>query len=356
MRHLNHGQIAALGVAGWLAALSAQGEITGLVKSDRVNLRAAPSVLSEIICHLHQGEKVVILESIKPDRPQPGELAEWLKIRLPANTPVWVSAEFIDDTASTVTAHRLNVRAGPGDNFTIIGSLERGAIVREIRVVEDWMEIEAPPGCYGFVAASYVDSAGGSTTPVPAPNAGAQPAIDTTSSTAPVPASSPAGPAPAPPPSAAHAASAPLPPQIGPPMTLATPGTATPSPAPAPPAPPPAAPEPEPPKPAPATPSIEPPATAPAAAEAPETGGPSQRRIVRREGIVAETLSIQAPTRYHLRALDTGRSVNFLLPGDPAMRIARFRGARVVVTGEEQLDPRWPQLPMIEVQSIQLAP
>jgi hypothetical protein len=38
------------------------------------------------------------------------------------------------------------------------------------------------------------------------------------------------------------------------------------------------------------------------------------------------------------------------------MRLARYKHQRVVVTGEEQIEPRWPALPMIEVQKIELAP
>jgi hypothetical protein len=74
-----------------------------------------------------------------------------------------------------------------------------------------------------------------------------------------------------------------------------------------------------------------------------------------REGIVAETFSVQAPTAYQLRATDTGRRLNFLLASRGSM-LKRYRGQRVVVTGEEQLDPRWPHQPMIEVQRIRLAP
>jgi len=71
---------------------------------------------------------------------------------------------------------------------------------------------------------------------------------------------------------------------------------------------------------------------------------------------MVETISIQAPTSYKLKSPDTGRDLNFLLPGAPDLRLSPYKGPRVVVTGEEQIEPRWPGLPMIEVQGIELAP
>ncbi len=79
-------------------------------------------------------------------------------------------------------------------------------------------------------------------------------------------------------------------------------------------------------------------------------------RIVQREGILVDTISIQAPSRYKLKSVETRRDLNFLLPASPEIRLTLYRGQRVVVTGEERTVPRQPGLPLIEVRKIGLAP
>jgi hypothetical protein len=105
-----------------------------------------------------------------------------------------------------------------------------------------------------------------------------------------------------------------------------------------------------------------PPTPAPAAAAEPkpETAtpapDPARKRIVSREGIVRYTVSIQAPTDYELVGADTGKVLNYLLPASPAIKLRPYHGQRIIVTGEEQFDPRWKVTPMIVVQTIELAP
>jgi len=79
-------------------------------------------------------------------------------------------------------------------------------------------------------------------------------------------------------------------------------------------------------------------------------------RIVSREGVVRFTRSVQAPTRFELRATDTGRLLNWLRPGNTNLNLGRYRGSRVIVTGEEQMESRWLSTPMIEVQTLRMAP
>jgi len=80
------------------------------------------------------------------------------------------------------------------------------------------------------------------------------------------------------------------------------------------------------------------------------------KRIVRREGIVSGTGSIQAPTHYELRSPETRKLINYLHPTSPDQKLKALKGRRVIVTGEELIDRRWPKTPVIEIETIQLAP
>ncbi|MBI3881917.1 MAG: SH3 domain-containing protein [Verrucomicrobia bacterium] len=266
--------------------------VSATVVRDRVNIRGLAALKGEVIAQLKKGETVTILDEIPVKNPAKGDPAVWAKIQLPTNTPVWINMLFVDTATKAVKAPKLNVRAGPGENFAIIGVVRKGASVNQIRVVDNWMEIEPPPGTYGFVAAEYLKKGEVIVAKVAEPT--------------PVPVV-PIEPVPAP-----------------------KPAVETPTPAPV----------------VPVTPPT--PDPAPVVAEEP----PMVKRIITRQGVVARTLSIQAPTAYGLDNLDNHELMNYLLSTDAEVNLRSFRGQTVVVVGEEYVDPRWPRIPIIKIEAI----
>ncbi|MGI8965101.1 MAG: hypothetical protein ACR2H1_03320, partial [Limisphaerales bacterium] len=77
------------------------------------------------------------------------------------------------------------------------------------------------------------------------------------------------------------------------------------------------------------------------------------KRIVTREGLVWKTISISAPTYYQLEHLENGKVTAYLKASDPKIFKPYFN-KKVIVRGEELLDPRWPTIPIVEVESIAL--
>jgi hypothetical protein len=107
-----------------------------------------------------------------------------------------------------------------------------------------------------------------------------------------------------------------------------------------------------------ATPPAIPPPVAVAPPPAPE---PQEeilvKRVVSREGIVKRSVSIQAPTYFTLAALDTGKTINYVYsPTNSNVVLKDYFGQRVIVTGEELLDERWPNTPVITVETIEAVP
>jgi hypothetical protein len=78
--------------------------------------------------------------------------------------------------------------------------------------------------------------------------------------------------------------------------------------------------------------------------------------VVTRQGIVRSTTSIQAPSYYELINAETRKTVNYLHSTSTNVLIKNFRGQPVVVIGEEILDKRWPNTPVLETESIHLVP
>lgn len=302
---------------------------TAVVNRNHVNIRAQATMTAEIIAQLQKGEAVTVLETAKNPGASGDEPAAWSKIALPADTPVWVYAPSIDPATKTVRVRKLNVRAGPGSNFSAIGSLTKGTVVSDIRVLDQWMEVTAPSSSFAYVAAQFLDpthaapaQAPATTTPAPSTETAPPPPVALTP--------------PPPPPRPVTVERPSVAPAVPPPVTNE-------------PAPPVAA-QPGPPTPAPAAAAEPKPETATPAPD------PARKRIVSREGIVRYTVSIQAPTDYELVGADTGKVQNYLLPATTAIKLRPYHGQRIIVTGEEQFDPRWKVTPMIVVQTIELAP
>lgn len=285
-----------------------------VARADRVNVRSRPSLRGgEVVTQLTRGQRVLVFEEGLPALFADEPVTEWVRIELPAGTRVWVSAEYVDPVRNEVSARLLNVRAGPGEDFAVLGRVGRGVGLTVLGSTNGWLEVQAPRGLSGFVAAHLLEPAPPTDTPVTAPPADA-------------PTKAPA-PAPAPP--------------------ANDPAPETPA---APPVPGPAA-----------DPEVQPETAA--AVAAPTRRPPEDpanrieslppRRVVQREGTVRRTRSIQAPTDFELRATDTGRRLNYLWTPADGPDLRGFLGRRVRVTGEEFLEPGW-ATPLIRVEQIRL--
>lgn len=275
------------------------------VKQDNVNARGQAAINSEVVVRLKKGERVTVLEEVTLKKPKTDEPARWARIALPADAHVWVHSSYIDAATKTVVPKRLNVRSGPGENYSVLGRIPKGTVVTEVEAKGDWLKIAPPPDSYAFVAAHLLSAA--------------PPAVVV------------AEPAPPPPPPPTETTVA-----VTPPPTPAVDATPAPPPLPTPePAPVPAAPEPVP--------------------------GPAQeevlvKRIVTREGIVQRSVSIQAPTYYVLESLDNHKTINYLYSPSTNILVKNFLLKRIIVTGEESLDERWPNTPVLTVETLQAVP
>ena len=281
-----------------------------VVDANHVNVRGQAKLKSEIVARLNKGQTVTVLEEVVHNISGPDEPSAWAKILLPTNAHVWVSTSFIDSTNHTVRPKRLNLRSGPGENYSVIGHLQQGDPVKELGTKATWTEIEAPTNAYAFVAAIYLKQEAPAAPTTPAPVEPVVPATATTVAEAPtvatttteVPSTTPAA-----------AAAATTPPE-NPAMTNTPPEN-------------------------PATSVVE---------------EPPPKRIVQREGLVRGVISIQAPSAFTLISPDNGRTIDYLYTTSPNLDLNRYKGLRIIVTGEEALDDRWGNTPVLTIQRIQV--
>ncbi len=301
-----------------------------VVDANNVNVRGQAKLASEVVAHLAKGQSVTVIEEITLKKSGPSEPSAWAKIVLPPEVHVYVNSSYIDSAKKTVKPKKLNLRSGPGENYSVLGVMAQGDAVREIATKGAWTEIEAPAHAYAFVAAQYLKqepSAPAVAVRTPPPTT--PPVAVATPPTPPTPA-----PTPTPLPEAPNIAAPPTTPPSTPPSTPpTTPPVAGVSGAPEPPA-------------------TEPPAIALPPAPEPVPSGPPPKRVVQREGFVRGTSSIQAPTKFELVSVDTHRTIDYIYTSSPNLDLSRYKGMRIIITGEEGLDERWGNTPVITIQRI----
>ncbi|MES1180271.1 MAG: SH3 domain-containing protein, partial [Verrucomicrobiota bacterium] len=278
--------------------------------AEHLNMRGQAGMKGEAIGRLKVGETVTVVSQINLDKHAADEPAQWAKILLPSETKVWVNTHYIDAATKTVKVKKLNLRAGPGENFSVLGVIEKGASVNELSTKGAWAQIEAPADSFAFVAAMYLkQEAVASTTPA------------TTEAPAVVP------------------VPAPTPVNVAENQTAAgqspagAPGTAT----------------------------GETPGATTAGVDSTGTAGqlpatvdtnPPPARVVSHEGYVRSSVSPVAPTPYELFDWDTGNVINYLNSPTPDLDLSHYKECRVIVTGEEGMSARWAATPVLTIQKI----
>jgi uncharacterized protein YgiM (DUF1202 family) len=269
-----------------------------VVSANHVNVRTKAGLIGEVLTHMTNGESVIVIEELNLKKSGPDEPSAWAKIALPPEAHVWVKSSLLDSN-NTVASKKVNLRGGPGEAYGVVGTLQKGDAITVIDTKGEWTQIQAPTNAYAFMAAQYLKQ-GGEEAPAVAAMPTPEPAPTTT-----------------------------MPEMPG--MAPATGETPT------------------------ATTDTNP---APVAAEAPmpapSVQEPPPERIVEHEGIVRGTFSIQAPTRYQLVSPDTKVPINYLYTPSTNLDLGRYKGMHIIVTGEEGLDARWKNTPVITIQKIQV--
>lgn len=269
-----------------------------VVSANHVNVRTKAGLVGEVLTHMTNGESVVVIEEIHLKKSGPDEPSAWAKVLLPPEAHVWIKTSLLG-TDNTVASKRVNLRGGPGEAYGVVGTLEKGSTVTTIDTKGEWTQIQAPTNAYAFMAAQYLKQ-GGEEAPTVAATTTPEPTPTTTTE-----------------------------------MPTIAPATGE----------------------APTTTAATDTNPAPVIGEAPTTPAaqePPPERIVEHEGIVRGSFSIQAPTKYQLVSPDTHVPINYLYTPSTNLDLSRYKGMHIIVTGEEGLDERWKNTPVITIQKIQV--
>ncbi len=114
------------------------------VAGTRVNLRAQAGLDAEVVGQVERGELLTSVSSHD----------EWVEVLPPPHVVFWVHGDFIED--GLVIGSRLNVRSGPGVNYAILATLERGDSITARDTFAEWVSIAPPSDATLWIASDLV--------------------------------------------------------------------------------------------------------------------------------------------------------------------------------------------------------
>lgn len=117
------------------------------VLGDNVNLRARPTLASETVGQVSRPEKLAAKSFID----------EWVEVEPPSSVDLWVLGDYVRN--GVIDGDNVNVRAGAGINFNIVGQLDSGAEVTVRGELGQWVSIKPPDGSSLWIHASLVELA-----------------------------------------------------------------------------------------------------------------------------------------------------------------------------------------------------
>ena len=320
-----------------------------VVANANANLRAQPTINSEILATARTGDSFQQIGSTTLPKATEDEPRTWVTVAAPAGTRVWILADLVDPATKAVRVPKANLRAGPGRNYSNVGYLISGAVIEELRSADGWIQIASPEGAViGHIAANLVQPESAALATQPVQSAPLRPPTPLPPNPSPLPTTTGRSLPPAP-----VITPQPLVPRSLPPAVAVVPPPdepeLTPAPAPVP------LPRPVVPRPAPPIPVTLPSEQTTTSVQPDLEYTPLPRQVIR-QGVVKMALDPHAPSNYQLESFRRGEGfIAFLHSDSEDLKMADWHRKQVVVSGEEYIDPRWPRHPVIHVKSIDLA-
>jgi hypothetical protein len=128
------------------------------VTGESVRVRSGASLAHPPVCVLNDGAEVTVV----------GEKEGWAMVRLPADAPCWVSADFVKASADgkswTVTGDKVNLRVSPDTKYFPVGQADKDMVLTAVvdgqtgtAAVKDGYVQVVPPACAeGAIAIEFV--------------------------------------------------------------------------------------------------------------------------------------------------------------------------------------------------------
>ncbi|USK53881.1 SH3 domain-containing protein [Cytobacillus solani] len=127
---------------------------------DRLNIREGPGLSYPVVAQVNKGESYTYLSEkkdwieIQLKDGKKGWAADWL-VTLESGEINSTSVSQSKNNHATIIADGLRVRKGPGTNYQVIGTINKGKNFQVLATDGDWIQLDTPNGA-GWVSSEFV--------------------------------------------------------------------------------------------------------------------------------------------------------------------------------------------------------
>jgi N-acetylmuramoyl-L-alanine amidase len=123
----------------------------GCIKNDGAVVRAGDNINFENLCVLSKSDSVNVI----------GRRYSWFKILLPKEAFLYINKDYVDLTSDekgigVINAGNVNLRAGSGTRYSIIGQISKPEQVSIISEDNGWYKIKPPYGTIGWMHSDQI--------------------------------------------------------------------------------------------------------------------------------------------------------------------------------------------------------
>jgi len=124
----------------------------GYVRNNGAAVKAGDNENFENLCTLSKADPVKII----------GRRYSWLKILLPKKAALYINSDYVMLTSDekgvgVVSASNVNIRAGAGTRYAIVGQISKPEKVSILSEDSGWYKIEPPYGASGWIHSDQID-------------------------------------------------------------------------------------------------------------------------------------------------------------------------------------------------------
>jgi SH3-like domain-containing protein len=117
------------------------------ISADTANIRSGPGTEYEILWKVEKYHPIVVLETRD----------SWYHFRDFEGDRGWVHKSLVDNIDTVITKNEINnIRSGPGTDYKILFSVEKGIPFKVIKREGNWIQIRHADGDQGWIYAGLV--------------------------------------------------------------------------------------------------------------------------------------------------------------------------------------------------------